>query len=144
MKKQSFLRGSLLLTISAIFAKICGALFKLPLTAQLGGVGMGYFSCAYGLFLPVYAVLVTGLSTAVAKPTADFIAKKKFSCALKVRKTAGILCFFMGLAGMLGMFFSAKSFTWKMSGTLEAYPAVLAVTPAVFFLLPDSCGKRLL
>ena len=133
MKKQSFLRGSLLLTISAIFAKICGALFKLPLTAQLGGVGMGYFSCAYGLFLPVYAVLVTGLSTAVAKPTADFIAKKKFSCALKVRKTAGILCFFMGLAGMLGMFFSAKSFTWKMSGTLEAYPAVLAVTPAVFF-----------
>lgn len=133
MKKQTFLQGSLLLTISALFAKLCGAMFKLPLTAMLGGTGMGYFSCAYGLFLPVYAILVTGLSTAVAKPVADFTGKKKYSCALKVRKTARILCFCMGLAGTLGAFCFAKYFTLQTSGTLEAYPAVLAMLPAIFF-----------
>ena len=133
MKKQSFLQGSLLLTLSAVFAKLCGAMFKLPLTAVLGGTGMGYFSCAYGLFLPIYAVLVTGLSTAVARPVADFTGKKKSACALKVRNTARILCLVMGLAGMLAALFSAKFFTFRTSGSLDAYPAVLAVTPAVLF-----------
>ena len=133
MKKQTFLQGSILLTASALFAKLCGAMFKLPLTAMLGGTGMGYFSCAYGLFLPVYAVFVTGLSTAVAKPVADFVGKGKFSCALKVRKTSRILCFGMGLAGTIGAFCLAKYFTLQTSGTLEAYPAVLAMLPAIFF-----------
>ncbi|MBQ8010751.1 MAG: polysaccharide biosynthesis protein, partial [Oscillospiraceae bacterium] len=62
MKPQSFLKGSLLLGLSALTAKLLGALFKIPLTSLLGGTGMGYFSCAYGLFLPLYAVFVTGLS----------------------------------------------------------------------------------
>ena len=133
MKKQSFLQGSLLLTISAVFAKLCGAMFKLPLTALLGGTGMGYFSCAYGLFLPIYAVLVTGLSTAVAKPVADFIGKNKSACALKIRRTARFLCLFMGLVGMTGALLSAKAFTIRTAGTMEAFPSVLAMTPAILF-----------
>ena len=39
--QSAFLRGSLLLTVSALTAKLCGALFKIPLTALLGGTGMG-------------------------------------------------------------------------------------------------------
>ncbi|MBD5143650.1 MAG: hypothetical protein HDT22_08615 [Ruminococcus sp.] len=131
MKKQSFLQASLLLTCSALFAKICGALFKLPLTALLGGTGMGYFSCAYGLFLPLYAILVTGLSTAVARPVADFAGQKKFACALKIKHVARILCLIMGLVGTGFAMLFAKYFTIKTSGSLEAYPAVLAITPAV-------------
>lgn len=133
MKKQSFLQGSLILTLSAVFAKVCGAMFKLPLTALLGGTGMGYFSCAYGLFLPVYAVLVTGLSTAVAKPVADFTAKSQHSSAQKVRHTARMLCLLMGLAGMIIALLSAKNFTLTTSGTLDAYPAVIVMTPAILF-----------
>jgi len=133
MKKQSFLKGSLLLTASAIFAKICGALFKLPLTALLGGTGMGYFSCAYGLFLPLYAILVTGLSTAVARPVADFTARGRHRSAYKIRNTARILCFIMGMAGMLLAVMGAKFFTLQTSGSPEAYPAVLIMTPAVLF-----------
>ena len=88
MKKQSFLQGSLLLAGSALAAKLCGALFKLPLTAMLGGTGMGHFSTAYGLFLPLYAVLVTGLSTAVARPVAAYTAQGDTAAARRVRSTA--------------------------------------------------------
>ncbi len=133
MKKQTFLQGSLLLTASAVFAKLCGAMFKLPLTALLGGTGMGYFSCAYGLFLPVYAVLVTGLSTAVARPTADFAGKKQFASALKLRNTARMLCLILGLAGMLISLCCARFFALHTSGSPEAYPAVLVMTPAILF-----------
>ena len=70
MKKQSFLVGSAILMASAAAVKILGAVFKIPLANMLGGTGMGYFSCAYGVFMPVYAVSVTGLPTAVAAVTA--------------------------------------------------------------------------
>lgn len=66
MKTQTFLKGSFILFFSALITKALGALFKIPLTMLLGGVGMGYFGCAYGLFLPIYALSITGLSTAVA------------------------------------------------------------------------------
>ncbi len=133
MKKQSFLQGSLLLTGSAIFAKICGALFKLPLTALLGGTGMGYFSCAYGLFLPIYAIFVTGLSTAVARPTADFSARGKYACARKVRQIARMLCLAMGLAGMAICAIFSRFFTQQTAASPEAWPAVMAIAPAILF-----------
>ncbi|MDE7121517.1 MAG: polysaccharide biosynthesis C-terminal domain-containing protein [Oscillospiraceae bacterium] len=132
MKKQSFLQASLLLTVSAVFAKLCGALFKLPLTNLLGGTGMGYFSCAYGLFLPLYAVFVTGISTAVARPVADFAGRGNLPASLRVRHIARIFCAGMGLAGTVLAILLAKSFTLRTSGSLDAYPAVLAIAPAVF------------
>ncbi len=130
MKKQSFLTGSLLLTGSALTAKVLGALFKIPLTTLLGGTGMGYFSCAYGLFLPLYAIFVTGLSTAVARPTAAFAGRGDTAGAQYVRTVARRLFFCAGLAGTLLAAALAKVFT-RHTSSMEAYPAVLAITPAV-------------
>ena len=71
LKKQDFIKGSLILMLSAVISKILGAVFKIPLTNILGGVGMSYFSCAYSIFLPVYALSVTGLSASVSRLTAQ-------------------------------------------------------------------------
>ena len=128
---SAFLRGSLLLTLSAVIAKICGAFFRIPLTSLLGGTGMGYFSTAYGLFLPVYAVLVTGISTAVAQPAARLAGRGDLTGARHVRSTARILFFCTGLLGSLGAVLVAKRFTLASAGDTAAYPAVLAITPAV-------------
>lgn len=126
-----FLRGSLILTVSALTAKICGALFKIPLTSLLGGTGMGYFSTAYGLFLPLYAVLVTGISTAVARLVADRAGRGDTAGTLAVRRTARLLFLATGLLGMGGALLGAAAFTKISSGSMEAYPAVLVITPAV-------------
>ncbi len=131
MKKQSFLTGSLLLTGSALLAKLFGAAFKIPLTALLGGTGMGYFSCAYGLFLPLYAVLVTGLSTAVARPVADFAGRGNMASARRVLTTARRLAWGMGLTGMLAASFLAAPFLRLTSGSMQAFPAVIAIAPSV-------------
>lgn len=133
MKKQNFLQGSLLLAISALIAKLLGALFRIPLTNFLGGTGMGYFSCAYGLFLPLYAVLVTGLSTAVARCTATCAARGDMADAVRIRRVAGRLFLIAGTLGSLAAILAAKPFALHAAGTAEAYPAVLAIAPAVLF-----------
>jgi len=88
VKKQNFLKGSIILMISAVITKLLGALFKIPLTNMLGGVGMSYFSCAYSLFMPIYALTVTGLSAAVARMTAQSAALGMYDNARRVRRTA--------------------------------------------------------
>ena len=133
MKKQNFLKGSLILMLSAAVAKALGALFKIPLTNLLGGVGMSYFSCAYSLFMPVYALTVTGLSSAVARMTAQSIALGMYKNAKKVRSTALILFSAVGLAGSAVTFLLSKSFSLYSSGSTEASLAVAMISPSVFF-----------
>ena len=92
VRKQNYLKGSLILMLSAAAAKVLGALFKIPLTDMLGGVGMSYFSCAYSLFMPVYAFAVTGVSSAVARLTAKSAALGAMENAHKVRQIGRASC----------------------------------------------------
>lgn len=119
--------------VSAAAAKLLGAVFKIPLTNILGGVGMSYFSCAYSLFMPVYSLAVTGLSSAVAKMTAESAALGMYKNAAKVRRTALVLFSAVGLVGSLLILFLAKPFSVYLIGLPEASAAVAMIAPAVFF-----------
>ncbi len=119
--------------ISAAAAKLLGAVFKIPLTNILGGIGMSYFSCAYSIFMPVYALTVTGLSSAVARMTAQSAALGMYANALKVRRTALMLFSGVGLAGSLLIFLLAKPFSLYFIGSREACGAVAMIAPSVFF-----------
>ena len=46
-KRQSFLHGALILTVSMILVKLIGAMFKIPLTWIITEEGLGYFNTAY-------------------------------------------------------------------------------------------------
>ena len=117
--------------ISAAAAKLLGAVFKIPLTNILGGVGMSYFSCAYSLFMPVYSLTVTGLSSAVARMTAQSAALGMYANAAKVRRTALTIFSLAGLVGSLLIFLLAKPFSVYSIGSPEAWLAVAMIAPAV-------------
>ena len=133
MKKQGFIKGSLILMISAVIAKGLGALFKIPLTNMLGGVGMGFFSCAYSLFLPVYALSVTGLSAAVARLTSQSIALEMYDNARKIRKTALKLFSSVGFFGMIFIASAAKPFAVYIAKSPDAQTAIMLIAPSVLF-----------
>lgn len=133
MKKQGFLYGSLILVGSVLIAKIAGALFKIPLANLLGGAGMGYFSCAYGLYLPVYAVCVTGLPTAVAKLTAENAALGQYASLRKLKNVSLALFSLIGLIASALVILLAEPFCAYVTQTPEAAPAVMAIAPSIFF-----------
>ena len=133
MKRQSVLCGSVWLIGSALLAKLLGAVFRLPLTAMLGGTGMGYFSCAYGLFLPVFALSVTGINTAVSALTAQSLAKND---PQTVRRIAGMSLRIFGIGGILSsllLFLLAAPFCTLLLRNPHAAPAVKCFAPAVCF-----------
>ena len=133
MKKQSVLRGSVWLIGSALAAKILGAVFRIPLTAMLGGSGMGYFSCAYGLFLPVFALSVTGINTAVSAVTAQALARHDTDAAMRTKKLSLRMFGIGGAAAAAGLFLLAKPLCGGLLHDPQAAPAVRMLAPAVYF-----------
>ena len=133
LKKQNFIKGSIILMVSAAAAKLLGAVFRIPLTNILGGIGMSYFSCAYSLFMPVYALTVTGLSSAVARMTAGSAALGMYANCRRIRRTALIMFSAVGLAGSLLVFLLAEPFSRYTLGSTDASAAVAMIAPAVFF-----------
>ena len=63
-KKQSFLHGTMLLTVAAILVKVIGAIYKIPLNDIIGEQGFGYYNTAYeavlGGLLGSYAIEKNG------------------------------------------------------------------------------------
>ena len=65
-KKQSLLTGAGVLAIATILVKLIGAVFKIPINNLLGTEGYGYFTGAYAVYTPLYAISMAGLPVAVA------------------------------------------------------------------------------
>lgn len=133
MKKQNFIRSSAVLIVSVMISKIAGAMFRIPLANLLGGTGMAYFSGAYGLFMPVYAVFVSGLSAAAAKVTAE---KKVFygsRGAEKVKKYSLILFSLTGIAGTAVMVVLSGPFSVYAAGSDRIWLSLIVIAPSVLF-----------
>lgn len=125
--------GSIVLIGSVILTKIIGALFKIPLANILGGTGMGYFSCAYAIFLPVYAISVTGLPTAVSRIVAENMAFKRYSNVRKIRRIAVISFSIIGILSSLLIIAISSPFAKYVVSNERSLPALIAMAPCIFF-----------
>ena len=65
IKSSSFLRGTVLLSLSVVITKIIGVAFKVPLSYILGDVGMGYFNTAYAIYGFFYILCTAGVPKSV-------------------------------------------------------------------------------
>ncbi len=140
-KKQSFFKGAMILSIAAIIVKILGAIFKIPLTNILGGDGMGYFSTAYDIYMPVYVVSNAGLPVAVARIVAESVSQKRFRDVRRTLKIANTVFLVTGFIGFCIMFFGARFFVNSLIKNPGAYLAVMAMAPTVFFVCLTSAYK---
>ena len=77
-KKQSFLHGALILTLSIVIVKLIGMLFKVPLTWIITEEGMGYFGTAYNFSSPIFSLATAGFPIAISKMVSENYTKGNF------------------------------------------------------------------
>lgn len=128
---KTYLKNTAILFASLTITKIVGAVFKIPLANILGGTGMGYFSTAYGLYSPVFALTAAGVPTVMMRLTAQSTAARRSENALKIRRTALFLFAFIGLAGTLVVALFSGFFASNIACSPESTLAVIAISPAV-------------
>lgn len=131
MTEKRYIKNTIILFISMTVTKIVGALFKIPLANLLGGTGMGYFSSAYGLYSPIFAVTAAGIPTVLMRTTARHAAIGNLNYAAAVKKYAMGVFSVIGLFGTLIVAVFAKPFAEHIACSPQSMAAVICIAPAV-------------
>lgn len=133
MKKQGFLLGSAILMFSMLVTKILGLFYKIPLTNILGGEGMSYYSSAYSIFMPVFAISVSGLTTALAKTVSENLSFKRYKNALKIKRISMLFFSLTGLIFTLITLVIGYPVCVYLLHSRDAFLSVAAISPSIFF-----------
>lgn len=66
-RKQSFIKGAIIISAGGFISKILGAAYRVPLAAFLGGEGMGVYQMVYPLYCILLTVSASGIPTGIAR-----------------------------------------------------------------------------
>ncbi len=87
--KNSFIRGTLLLTFAALISRLMGFFYRIFLANTIGAEGMGIYQLIFPIYSVCFSLCASGIETAISKLTAEKYAVKKPSEAFGTLK-AGI------------------------------------------------------
>lgn len=131
MKTNSYAKNTAILFVSMVISKVVGALFKIPLTNILGGIGMGYYSTAYSIYSPVFAMTAAAIPTVIIKTVADNVALEKYANAEKVLKIALAVFGTIGGVGTALIILFAKPFSDIAAQSPQSLLSILMISPSV-------------
>lgn len=131
MKKQGFLLGSFILGITMLITKALGMIYKIPLTNILGGTGMGYYSSAYTVFMPLYAIAASGIPSAMSMIVAESYAFERYKNIRRIKHVSLIGFTFISLIASLLMIVLSYPISKYISGDGKAYLCVIAIAPSI-------------
>lgn len=131
-KQQSFLYATMILGVSTLLVKVMGACFKIPLAILIGESGMGYFTTAYDVYLPVYSLAMAGLPIAVSRIVASFVAEHKYKDARRTLKISKMAFLITGAVGFVLMFALAFIVT-GVAKNPKALPSMFVIAPSILF-----------
>lgn len=129
MKKQNFLAGSIILALASFFAKVIGAVYRIPLTYILGAEGLGLYQMIFPLYSTLLVLCSTGVPNAIAKIVASGSGAQNKAV---VRKS---LLFFAGISLFMSLALAllAKPIA-TLQGNGDAWLVYVGIAPAIFFV----------
>lgn len=133
MKRQGFIKGSAILLAMVLITKILGLLYKIPLTNLLGGTGMGYFASAFSVFTPIFAIVVSGIPSTMARLTAENYALERFSNMRHTKRTAFLLFTVISTVAAAVMIISSNILSHHVIGEPNTKYALMCVAPSIIF-----------
>lgn len=131
-KRQGMIQSTVILFFSMAITKIVNAALKIPLANIIGGIGMGYFSTAYSLFMPIYSLLISGMPTVITRLVAQNAAIQSYKNVRKIKRTALYLLSVTGFGGSLIILFLAKPFASFIADSPDSFLSIAVIAPTLF------------
>ncbi|MBO6177782.1 MAG: polysaccharide biosynthesis protein [Selenomonadaceae bacterium] len=134
-KGESFLKGTLILTVAGFIVKIIGSLNWIFVSRILGGEGIGLYQMAFPIYFFAMTVSQAGVPVAISIITAERVALKDIYGAKRVFRISMTLMFFTGVLFSLLTYFGASwLIEWQFIRDPRAYMSMVALAPTVFFV----------
>lgn len=122
--------GTAVLTLSAIFTKLTGLFYKVPLIALVGTEGMAYFLAANHIYVLLFVISTAGLPVAVAVSVSSAVARGEHWRVKKIYRTAFLLFGAVGLAASTVMIVGSGAIAAAV-GIPQSGRCLVAIAPAV-------------
>lgn len=139
-KKQTLVFGALILMMSNLLVKFIGMFFRIPLTNMIGVEGMAYYNAAYSIYVSFYMISTAGIPVAISRMIAASNSRNNVKEVKKIFTLAFRVFFVIGVAGTLIMIALSKMFA-KGAGMPDAYLAMIAIAPTLFFICLSSAYR---
>lgn len=134
-KPSSLLQGTLILTVAGLVVKVIGSLNWIILSRVLGGEGIGLYQMAFPIYLLTLNISSAGIPTAISIIIAEKVAIQDYRGANRVFKLSLVLLAFSGLLlSCLVHFGAGWLIDYQFIRDARAYPAILALAPAIFLV----------
>ncbi len=129
--KGGFLKGAFIISVGGFFAKVIGAVYRIPLTNLIGGHGLGLYQLVYPVYCLLLTVSATGIPSSIAKLTAERIGKGE--SPKPILKKAMLLFLLIGGAGT-ALMIAFSPLLAKAQGSEEVLFGYYALAPSVFLV----------
>ncbi len=118
---------------TGIIVKIIGAVYKIPLTAFIGGVGRGYFATAYNLCMPIHAITMGAFPVALSRLVSKYNSSGNDRMVRALKVSSNRLFFFVGIIGMGIMLIAAKPYSILIAASPKSIYTILVLAPSILF-----------
>ncbi len=135
-KKESFMKGVLVLMISQVFIKILGLVYKLYLTNRegFGDAGNAIYSSGYQIYALLLTISSVGVPNAISKLVSEKLAVGDERGAYRIFKISFATFAIIGFLCSSVMFFGAGYIANVMLDIPEAELTIVALSPSIFFV----------
>lgn len=130
-KKQNFLTGAAILSLSTIVVKVIGMLYKLPLNRIIDSQGFAYFNKAYAIYTVLLVISTTGLPVAMSRMVSEARAKENGRQMQRIFHTAMIAYLIIGFLGSGIMMIFPHWLASDVMSMPNAWVSIFALGPAV-------------
>lgn len=140
MKKQSLLKGTLILGAAGIIAKFLGLFFRWPLIMLIGDEGIGYYQMSYPLYM-FFIGIASGGPVAISKLVSERNAMNDKEGIGKILKSSLIFMGMLGIGGTLCLLLLAKPIIGFLKWDSKAYYSIVGIAFAPMFISIVSCYR---
>jgi len=138
MRKQSLIKGTLILGAAGIVAKAMGILFRWPLIMLIGDEGVGYYQMSYPLYT-FFIAIASGVPIAISKMVSERNAVGDKSGAVQVLRNAVFLMIILGGGFSAFLFIFSKQLVDIFRWNEKSYYSLVAISFAPFIISIMTC-----
>ncbi|GIP31162.1 polysaccharide biosynthesis protein [Paenibacillus sp. J2TS4] len=130
MSKDSLVKGTLILAVAALVARVLGVVQRVPLVYLIGDGGMATFSIAFNIYTPLLTIATAGIPSALSKMVSERTELGRHAEADRIFRAAVQFALVAGVIMTILLFLIAPSYA-RMSGDESAALAIRALAPAL-------------
>lgn len=134
MKRQTIIKGTLILTLGGLISRVLGFVNRIYLSNIIGAEGMGLYQLIFPIYMICYTICCSGIFTAITRLTAEEAAKGSKANVKKLIRVVSVIATGIGIV-LMGLLYSNAEF---IAVKIIDDPRIISGLKIVSFSIPFS------